>query len=317
MKNKVFRQLSAFLLTLALLMMNLPAAFAADLSIRFAAYNIATGEKVSDVMTWYVKSADAYGNYTTTFSATRSLAAGTEYEVWATVKSGAPYRFLGWKDDLQADNYFSTGMFKRTMGTEDVYYYAMLEPVAQGPTDLSPAEVTGLKDKTYTGKAIKQTPVVKLDGVPLSAGTDYTLSYKNNIGAGTATLVITGTGGYTGTITKAFKISKAANPLAVKGKTATVRFSALQKKDQTLAVTKTIKFTKKGQGTVKYTLTSARLGSRSVKKHFRMDAKSGKLSIRKRLEKGVYKLTVTVKAAGSANYNAAALKGVTFTVKVK
>lgn len=57
---------------------------------------------------------------------------------------------------------------------------------------------------TYTGKAITLTKndiIVKLDGVTLIYGTDYTLSdYRNNINTGTATFTINGKGNYTGTI---------------------------------------------------------------------------------------------------------------------
>ena len=68
------------------------------------------------------------------------------------------------------------------------------------------AEVSGLKNRHYTGKAIKQTPVVKVAGKTLKAGTDYTVSYKNNKAVGTATVTITGKGAYTGTVKATFKI---------------------------------------------------------------------------------------------------------------
>ena len=62
----------------------------------------------------------------------------------------------------------------------------------------------------YTGKAIEPgvTVKAKVDGktVTLKKGTDYTVTYKNNIDKGTATVTIKGKGNYTGTITKTFKI---------------------------------------------------------------------------------------------------------------
>ena len=63
-----------------------------------------------------------------------------------------------------------------------------------------------ISDKTYTGKAIKPTPAVNLNGLELTKGKDYTLSYKNNVNKGTATLTLTGIGGYTGTVSTTFKI---------------------------------------------------------------------------------------------------------------
>ena len=71
------------------------------------------------------------------------------------------------------------------------------------------AEVTGIKTKTYNGKALKQSPEVELGGTVLEAGKDYSVSYKNNTKAGTATVMITGTGNYTGTVSEDFTIKPA------------------------------------------------------------------------------------------------------------
>ena len=60
--------------------------------------------------------------------------------------------------------------------------------------------------KVYTGKQITQEVVVKAGGKTLTADTDYKVSYENNIDVGTATVTITGIGGYTGTVTKTFLI---------------------------------------------------------------------------------------------------------------
>ena len=66
--------------------------------------------------------------------------------------------------------------------------------------------MSGLKNKYYTGKAIKQTPTVKLGKKTLKAGTDYTVSFKNNKAVGTATVTVTGKGAYTGSVKATFKI---------------------------------------------------------------------------------------------------------------
>ena len=62
----------------------------------------------------------------------------------------------------------------------------------------------------YTGKAIKPKATVeaKVNGktVTLTAGTDYTVTYKNNKAAGTATVTIKGIGNFTGKIVKTFTI---------------------------------------------------------------------------------------------------------------
>ena len=86
-------------------------------------------------------------------------------------------------------------------------YTAKLTPKTES---ISKATVTGISAKTYTGKAITQSPVVKLGTTTLKNGTDYTVAYKNNTKVGTATVTITGKGSYTGTISKTFKINTAS-----------------------------------------------------------------------------------------------------------
>ena len=50
----------------------------------------------------------------------------------------------------------------------------------------------GVTDKyTYTGAAFTPTPVVKLNGATLTAGTDFTFSYENNTNAGYGACCIT------------------------------------------------------------------------------------------------------------------------------
>ena len=71
------------------------------------------------------------------------------------------------------------------------------------------ATVSGISNKSYTGKNITQSITVKYNGKTLKKGTDYTVSYSSNKNIGTATVKITGKGSYTGTITKTFKINPA------------------------------------------------------------------------------------------------------------
>ena len=71
---------------------------------------------------------------------------------------------------------------------------------------ISDAVVGSISDKVYTGNVIKPKPTVKLGGVKLTCGTDYTLSYKNNKSCGKATITIKGFGNYTDTIKTTFNI---------------------------------------------------------------------------------------------------------------
>lgn len=58
----------------------------------------------------------------------------------------------------------------------------------------------------YTGKAITPGVVVETGSRTLVQGTDYTVSYANNVNAGTATITVTGIGRYSGTQTVNFVI---------------------------------------------------------------------------------------------------------------
>ena len=68
--------------------------------------------------------------------------------------------------------------------------------------------VDAISSKTYTGSAQKPLPLLNYGTTRLKNGIDYTLSYKNNIKAGTAQLIIKGKGNYGGLITKNFSIHK-------------------------------------------------------------------------------------------------------------
>ncbi|MCI8681772.1 MAG: leucine-rich repeat protein [Lachnospiraceae bacterium] len=61
---------------------------------------------------------------------------------------------------------------------------------------------------TYDGKA-KEPAVTVTKGTEKLRGTDFTVKYENNINPGTAKAIVTGAGGYTGTVTKEFTIKEA------------------------------------------------------------------------------------------------------------
>ncbi|MCD8146211.1 MAG: MBG domain-containing protein, partial [Clostridiales bacterium] len=64
------------------------------------------------------------------------------------------------------------------------------------------------EDETYTGSAITKTITSSL-----TEGTDYTVSYSENVNAGTATITITGNGNYSDELTYTFTINKADQTL--------------------------------------------------------------------------------------------------------
>lgn len=66
--------------------------------------------------------------------------------------------------------------------------------------------ISNASNRAYTGKALGQSLVVKYGGSTLKNGTDYVVSYKNNINTGIATATVTGKGKYTGSKNITFKI---------------------------------------------------------------------------------------------------------------
>ena len=175
------------------------------------------------------------------------------------------------------------------------------------------AKVTAPTGKTLTYNGKSQTGV--------AAGDNYTLTGTTNASnAGTYTATATlktstdcaykWSDGTTAAKAIVWTINKAANPLKIKAKTATVKFSKVKKKNQKLAVTKVIKFTNKGQGSKTYV-------KKSGNKKITIAKKTGKVTVKKGLKKGTYKVKVKVKAAGDTNYNASAWKVVTFKIIVK
>ena len=63
-----------------------------------------------------------------------------------------------------------------------------------------------VKDQTYTGQALMPVVTVKFGNEKLELNTDYTVTYKNNKKAGTATVTVKGKGRCTGSQKATFKI---------------------------------------------------------------------------------------------------------------
>lgn len=83
------------------------------------------------------------------------------------------------------------------------------------PCAISQVTIREIADKTYSGKKIE--PYIKLTykNKSLKRGTDYTVSYDNNIDVGTATATITGIGNFMGTTAVSFKIVKGTYKIKV------------------------------------------------------------------------------------------------------
>ena len=73
------------------------------------------------------------------------------------------------------------------------------------PADISSANVT-VEDQVFVGSALAPEARVVLDGKTLEAGTDYSLSYEDNVDAGTAQVKVLGEGNYAGSAVATFTI---------------------------------------------------------------------------------------------------------------
>ena len=167
------------------------------------------------------------------------------------------------------------------------------------------AQVTGITNRNYNGKAQTQTVKVTLNGSVLVNNTDYSVSYKNNINAGTASVIITGKGTYKDSITKTFTINKLNNPMTVTSKNKKVKNKKVKKKKQVLSLITV----SKQQGTVTYSKVSG-------PKKITVNKTTGKITVKKKTKKGTYKVQVKVTANGNTNYKSIS-KTVTMTIKVK
>ena len=85
------------------------------------------------------------------------------------------------------------------------------------PKPLSKVTIGDFPDKTYTGLSIQPVVVPVDDNTALTENTDYTVSYGANTNVGKATITVTGTGNYTGTVSKEWNITPAV--LTISGAT--------------------------------------------------------------------------------------------------
>lgn len=122
-----------------------------------------TGKEIHPEFTVY----DEYGN---TVSADKYTC-----EYIHAVKAGNPYTRIA--VDAKEGSGFKGGLEKNFTIT---------------PVSVKKVTVSGIADAVYTGAEIRPYPVITYKGKTLVKGTDYLLTYKNNVNAGTATVTVTG-----------------------------------------------------------------------------------------------------------------------------
>jgi hypothetical protein len=91
---------------------------------------------------------------------------------------------------------------------EQIKYFIDHSKHPKARIDVKGAIVNSIPDQVYTGKSITFIPVVEYEDVALVFGNDFTVSFKNNINIGNATLIIHGIGKYKDIKTITFNIIK-------------------------------------------------------------------------------------------------------------
>lgn len=166
-------------------------------------------------------------------------------------------------------------------------------PITVAEGNLETAEIT-LSPASYTYNGKEKTPavIVSYNGKTLTGGTDYTVSFTDNVNAGTATVTITGTGSYAGTASAVFTIKKATNKITLSKSSYALKYS---KKTRTLTLKPKVK-----AGKITYTSSNKKVKV----------SKTGKVTIPKKFTGNA---TITVKVTDK-NYKTATKKVV---IKVK
>ena len=134
------------------------------------------------------------------------LAAKSDYTV--DYESGKIVLTASYLDTLNAGDYTFTVSYN-PMGVENsgVTDLTTTFIVKVKPTSIDGAAVNVSGTFTYDGNAKTPDPMVVLNGETLVKDRDYTVSYAENVNAGTATVTVTGKGNYSGTKTATFSIA--------------------------------------------------------------------------------------------------------------
>ena len=200
--------------------------------------------------------------------------------------------------------------------------------------DLSSSDCTAeLKTTSYVYNGTARKPAVsfvKFGDVTLTEGTDYTVSYKNNTNAGTASVVITGNNKTTtGTKTLSFTITKAEQTLSadglkiqegesakvvVTGAQGTLTYKIADPSIATVADDGTV--TAVAEGTTKLTINATQTGNYKAAKAIEIDVEVTKIALPGKTTRGdmfnlANNVKVTWKEVAGAKYYKVYREGVT------
>ncbi|MCR5148319.1 MAG: WG repeat-containing protein [Eubacterium sp.] len=144
-------------------------------------------------------------NTTVTYQKTYTYT-GSVKKPTVTVKDGTKQLVLNKDYKVSYSNNKNAGTGVITISGIGAYTGTVKKTFTISPRNLSSAKVTGVVNRTYTGSKLTQTVSVTVGNSVLVEGTDYTVSYLNNLNVGAATVRISGKGNYTGSKDVTFKI---------------------------------------------------------------------------------------------------------------
>lgn len=121
---------------------------------------------------------------------------------------------LGYTGSLSNYTFQATGATLNDEGTQlsNAQGNVTITATEAPRTDISSGSVADIAVQTWTGSALTPAVVVTVGGKTLTATTDYIVNYTDNTHIGTATATVTGTGAYTGTLSKTFRIQHTDMP---------------------------------------------------------------------------------------------------------
>ena len=149
-------------------------------------------------------------NFTASLSASTFGYDGSKKKPSATVRSGNKTLTSGTDFTVSYSNNVNVGTASVVITGKGNYSGSITKEFIITPADFSNLTASlAAGTFSYDGTEKKPEVTVKSGSKQLTSGTDFTVSYTDNINVGTAKAVITGKGNYSGTITKSFKITQA------------------------------------------------------------------------------------------------------------
>ena len=117
------------------------------------------------------------------------------YDINGNVVSSDNYTY----DYVNAVNASDTGAYVYVKAyTDSSYTGSVKEYFYIKPVSVDDVTVSAISDYVYNGKSAKPVPEITYNGKALVKGSDYTLTYENNVSVGVATVVITGNKNFSG-----------------------------------------------------------------------------------------------------------------------